>query len=1614
MPASRGPAPWEDDPNVYGVRRSGRAAKVNYNEDAMFDDDDDDSDAGPSRARASSSRLRGANRRRKNSEEDFIVDDDEEEEEDELDDDDEPEFEMPLLTSGRRAAARAVQNFREDSGDDFDDFDDYASPAPRRNTAARRAATRKPVIVDSDDDYGSGGGGGGGRPRSGRRKQQIASDDDEFGDFDETEDELDDSVSFDDEDDDFAPQRRGASRTPKKKKGKKKGKKSSSRNQSSGGYDNLNDSVASTGDDFSGINAKLQRRKAMALKAKLADVENSSEDEDLMDEDEIRMRRERKAQLKQQAYYAGAQTEEEAEPEPTIDRVCQTSQDFRDYVGDDDKYMIKWKGKSHVHNTWHTKLELDNVGVKGMKKLDNFIQRHNSDAYNIQHVSREEADAILCDKEMDQDMLDEFTIVERVIAVRERRADRPNDPPEATMVTEYMVKWQGVPYGESTWEREDWCTEHCADQIDLLLQRNNNPNVPKKSIPHKMHRPRFNEIKEQPSFLGSDELRLRSYQLDGLNYLVYSWTVSNSCILADEMGLGKTIQTISFLSYLFHAFNLHGPFLVVVPLSTLMAWQRECARWAPAMNTIVLLGDEKSRDMIVDYEFFQDDGKTLKFNCMLTTYEMVLKCHEMLLDIPWAVLMVDEAHRLKNAESSLYKALTSLRTYHRLLITGTPLQNSMKELWALLAFLMPRKFGSWEEFEAEHGNLSDQTHVQNLHSVLQPYMMRRVKKDVEKSLPPKVERILRVEMSGLQKQLYQWILTRNYSMLSSKLKGSKASFVNVVMELKKCCNHPFLTTQEYQDLEAASLDDLIRTAGKMFLLDKLLTRLKEQGHRVLIFSQMVMMLDVLGEYLRKRGFKFQRLDGGTGRDRRRMAMDHFNAPGSEDFCFLLSTRAGGLGINLATADTVIIFDSDWNPQNDLQAEARAHRIGQKNVVSIYRLMTKDTVEENILKKAKEKMLLDHLVIQRMDTSGRVVSGGENKSKVPFSKDELNKLLKFGASNMFAGAENDDDEDDGKPPGSGPIKDKSKLEDIDLDAILDRAEVSEDAEKTTAGDQFLNQFKVTEFSAAELEKDWDQIIPKKQREKIEREEEEKRLKEMNLGRRRVKPVMTYTEEFGDETDSKGTTRSKKERNKRGGGSAAESGDDVSTKRRRREPAAGGEGCHGMDATDLRRFERALRKFGSSPERRDEVLRDAQLDDLNLDGATLDKIVSTLTTAARTAIKEREEEDKNKPKEDKDQKAVRRPVVTAQVGDVKFNAEEFSERQEQMAFLQSLFAGMQEPTKYRIKRQVKAAQFRNQCIKTWSIVEDSMLLYAVWRHGLSNWDAVKRDTAAIPNLPEIILPNEEQRARGFISPTAIQLDRRAINLINIVMERSPGAGTGALGGTSRLERNQKAAARKQRAAAAAAAGGGMSADSANRAGGAHLAGSGSAPEAPAEVMACKADLRPLRDELRACRDFVAEIGTHPEKHPDKTANRQRLLNFVKIFGDHIETKATEKADSATAKMNMWKFVEIFLDMGMSWEKLQARYERQKGQHSGPDHHSHHHDAKPAHHGHHQDDTKVTHHGMYRHDAAASKAEDVKPKVEFVPGTKPPAEMPAMKVGDDDDVKPKIEQDTANGHA
>lgn len=463
-------------------------------------------------------------------------------------------------------------------------------------------------------------------------------------------------------------------------------------------------------------------------------------------------------------------------------------------------------------------------------------------------------------------------------------------------------------------------------------------------------------LQEQPKSIGFGTMR--PYQLEGLNWMIRLQENGVNGILADEMGLGKTLQSIAILVYMLEFKNIGGPHLIVVPKSTLSNWMSEFARWAPTLKAIRFHGDKTTREQIVTEQLEpaqRDEDRT--WNVCVTTYEVCNIEKNALSKFAWCYLVIDEAHRLKNEASTFSKTVRLFETRYRILLTGTPLQNSLHELWALLNFLVPDVFESAEQFD-EWFNLDIEDNdeknklISQLHKILRPFMLRRLKADVEKSLPPKHETILFTGMSALQKKLYRDILIRDIDALHGT-SGSRMAILNIVMQLRKCAGHPYL----FPGVEDRSLpplgEHLVENCGKMVVLDKLLKRLRERGHRVLLFTQMTRILDILEDYLVMRRYPYCRIDGNTAHEDREEFIDKFNAPESDKFLFLLSTRAGGLGINLQTADVVILFDSDWNPQADLQAQDRAHRIGQKKPVQVFRLVTEHTIEEKIVERAQQ-------------------------------------------------------------------------------------------------------------------------------------------------------------------------------------------------------------------------------------------------------------------------------------------------------------------------------------------------------------------------------------------------------------------------------------------------------------------------------------------------------------------------------------------------------------------------------------------------------------------------------------------------------------------------------------
>ncbi|KII86364.1 hypothetical protein PLICRDRAFT_56081 [Plicaturopsis crispa FD-325 SS-3] len=523
------------------------------------------------------------------------------------------------------------------------------------------------------------------------------------------------------------------------------------------------------------------------------------------------------------------------------------------------------------------------------------------------------------------------------------------------------------------------------------------------------------KVTRQPSLLVGGTLK--EYQIKGLQWMVSLYNNRLNGILADEMGLGKTIQTISLITFLIESKKQRGPYLVIVPLSTMTNWSGEFAKWAPGVRMMAYKGNPAQRRML------QGELRSGQFQVLLTTYEYIIKDRPHLSKIKWVHMIIDEGHRMKNTQSKLSQTLTTY--YHsrfRLILTGTPLQNNLPELWALLNFVLPKIFNSVKSFDEwfntpfANSGTSDKIElneeealliIRRLHKVLRPFLLRRLKKDVESELPDKVEKVIKIRMSALQSQLYKQMKKHKMIADGKDVKGKTGGvkgLSNELMQLRKICQHPFLFESVEDKMNPSGLidDKIIRTAGKFELLARILPKFFATGHRVLIFFQMTKVMDIMEDFLKMMNWKHLRLDGGTKTEERAGHVTAFNAKDSEIKVFILSTRAGGLGLNLQTADTVIIFDSDWNPHADLQAQDRAHRIGQTKAVRILRFITEKSVEEAMYARARFKLDIDDKVIQ----AGRF----DNKSTQEEQEEFLRSILDADQEeeNEEAGDMNDDE------------------------------------------------------------------------------------------------------------------------------------------------------------------------------------------------------------------------------------------------------------------------------------------------------------------------------------------------------------------------------------------------------------------------------------------------------------------------------------------------------------------------------------------------------------------------------------------------------------------------------
>ncbi|XP_051128310.1 protein CHROMATIN REMODELING 4 isoform X2 [Andrographis paniculata] len=629
------------------------------------------------------------------------------------------------------------------------------------------------------------------------------------------------------------------------------------------------------------------------------------------------------------------------------------------------EFLVKWVGKSHLHNSWIPESELK---VLAKRKLENYKAKYGTAIMN------------LCEEQWKRP--------QRVIATRI----------SANGSTEVYVKWTGLPYDECTWERMDVpAIANSSHLVDLFFRferqaLDNDTAEPASIRRNAIEKSDIVALTEQPKELVGGSLF--PHQLEALNWLRKSWKKSRNVILADEMGLGKTVSACAFISSLYFEFKAILPCLVLVPLSTMPNWMSEFALWAPDLNVVEYHGNTRARAAIRQYEWHASDPHGLnkktsayKFNVLLTTYEMVLCDSSHLRGVPWEVLVVDEGHRLKNSGSKLFGLLNTFSFQHRVLLTGTPLQNNIGEMYNLLNFLQPTSFPSLTSFEEKFNDLTTAEKVDELKKLVAPHMLRRLKKDAMQNIPPKTERVVPVELSSIQAEYYRAMLTKNYQILRNIGKGvPQQSMLNIVMQLRKVCNHPYLIPGT--EPESGSVEFLhemrIKASAKLTLLHSMLNMLHKEGHRVLIFSQMTKLLDILEDYLTiEFGPKtYERVDGSVSVAERQSAIARFNQDKSR-FVFLLSTRSCGLGINLATADTVIIYDSDFNPHADIQAMNRAHRIGQSNRLLVYRLVVRASVEERILQLAKKKLMLDQLFV--------------NKSG---SQKEVEDILKWGTEELF--------------------------------------------------------------------------------------------------------------------------------------------------------------------------------------------------------------------------------------------------------------------------------------------------------------------------------------------------------------------------------------------------------------------------------------------------------------------------------------------------------------------------------------------------------------------------------------------------------------------------------------
>ncbi|KAJ5131950.1 SNF2-related protein [Penicillium atrosanguineum] len=1108
----------------------------------------------------------------------------------------------------------------------------------------------------------------------------------------------------------------------------------------------------SDSDEYGGQASKARRRRALKQSAGMepslsevrfstrnaAKVSNYNEDDD--DEDDI---------FEDGAGHAADNywPVDYVDSRPAVDvvlnhRLNKDKDPSRDLSVDREDYdfYIKWQEKSHYHATWVPNDEL--VNYRSTRRVDNYVRKILDEELRLlQETSTppEDREKWNLDRERDVEAIEDFKKVERVIGNR-----------VGVDGTEYLIKWKRLLYDSCTWEAEEMVSEIAQREVDRFLDRSARVPVSDRNESNPATRKPFEPIHGTPSFLENGELK--DFQIKGLNFLAFNWVKDRNVVLADEMGLGKTVQTVSFINWLRHVRRQQGPFVVIVPLSTMPAWAETFDNWTPDLNYVVYNGSEKARSVLREYELMVDGNpKRPRFNVLLTTYEYAMNDSAFLGQFKWQFMGIDEAHRLKNRDSQLYVKLSEWKCQAKLLITGTPIQNNLAELASLMDFLNPGKIQVDVDMDLNSEAASQK--LAELTDSIQPFMLRRTKSKVESDLPPKTEKIIRVELSDVQLEYYKNILTKNYAALNDGARGVKQSLLNIMMELKKASNHPFMfPNAEAKILEGSHrrediLRAMITSSGKMMLLDQLLRKMKEDGHRVLIFCQMVGMLNILSEYMEYRGYKYQRLDGTIPSAARRLAIEHYNAPDSTDFTFLLSTRAGGLGINLMTADTVVLFDSDWNPQADLQAMARAHRIGQTRPVSVYRLVSKDTIEEEVIERARNKLLLEFITIQRGVTDKEASDMQNKMARVigePNSTEDISRILKRRGQKMFEQTDN-----------------QKKLEQLDIDSVLANAELhqTEESEQIQAdgGEEFLKAFDFVDIKVDDLS--WDDIIPQEKLDEIKTAEKRKAdeqylndVIEQNRPRKRGAPA----EESKD---------SREERKAKRQARAQVVVDDV-------EDDSSLDPKRPLGEKEYRALSRAFLRFGDMADCEELIIEDCRLQ--NRDRETVKAALREMTDKATALVNDNlaqidalKQSGKNITK--KEQKAV----LFDHHGVKRLNAWTIVDRPPDMRLVRKITGSLADFRTFRLPEATKLADY--SC--PWGAREDGMLLVGIGRHGFGAWAQIRDDTELGLSeklfLEEHRVERKTQRAQGeeksTKSPGAVHLVRRAEYLLSVLRNK-----------------------------------------------------------------------------------------------------------------------------------------------------------------------------------------------------------------------------------------------------